>query len=294
VVWRSKYIAVDWGNTNRRAWLLGEDGSVKADFADGLGFSSLSNPCFESLIAEIRDRLGDWPMILAGMIGSNKGWHQTDYVGCPANALSLAQNIYWVEAGRTGIIPGICQLGHHPDVMRGEEVQAIGALTTGLVARDSTMCHPGTHSKWLDIKDGNIQALRTVMTGEMFKLLHSSSILAEQMQEAKHDHKAFQQGYERIISGEPLLSALFEVRARHVLQHNPLEGRSFVSGLLIASDVQAGLLSAISSGPMYLIGQSDLCGLYKIVLEAFGRAGVILDGDATFVAGVHTITQELL
>ena len=39
---------------------------------------------FPTPSAEIRARLGDMPLLLAGMIGSNRGWVEAPYVPCPA------------------------------------------------------------------------------------------------------------------------------------------------------------------------------------------------------------------
>ena len=36
-----------------------------------------------------------------------------------------------------------------PDVMRGEEVQLLGAVAAGLIGPDAMVCHPGTHNKWV-------------------------------------------------------------------------------------------------------------------------------------------------
>ena len=54
-------------------------------------------------VGEIRARLSDRPMMMAGMIGSNRGWVEAPYVACPAGAEDLASNLKWVEAGRCAI-----------------------------------------------------------------------------------------------------------------------------------------------------------------------------------------------
>ena len=51
---------------------------------------------FPEAIAEIRERLGDKPLLLAGMVGSNRGWKEAPYVPCPAGIDDL------VKAGLAG------------------------------------------------------------------------------------------------------------------------------------------------------------------------------------------------
>src|SRR3954447_15651157 len=91
--WADGFIAVDWGTTNRRAYLIGAGGEGTGEFEDGMGILSVPSGGFENAVGEIRQRLGDRPMLLAGMIGSNRGWVEAPYVGCPAGIADLAANL---------------------------------------------------------------------------------------------------------------------------------------------------------------------------------------------------------
>src|SRR5215213_2201844 len=93
--WTDGFIAVDWGTTNRRAYLLDGSGKCIDDFDDGRGVLSIAAGDFPAAVAEIRDRLGDRPMLLAGMIGSNRGWKDAAYVACPAGLDDLAGKLVW-------------------------------------------------------------------------------------------------------------------------------------------------------------------------------------------------------
>ena len=55
-MWRDNYIAVDWGTTNRRAWLVDSEGRVSAEFADALGLMSVPPNGFESAVAPVQGR----------------------------------------------------------------------------------------------------------------------------------------------------------------------------------------------------------------------------------------------
>ena len=64
--WTDGFIAVDWGTTNRRAYLLDAYGHCRDQFEDSTGVLSVPSGGFGDAVAEIRERLGDGPMLLAG------------------------------------------------------------------------------------------------------------------------------------------------------------------------------------------------------------------------------------
>ncbi|HLO19395.1 MAG TPA: 2-dehydro-3-deoxygalactonokinase, partial [Sphingomicrobium sp.] len=74
--WTEGFIAVDWGTTNRRAYLIDSAGKRIDEFEDGKGVLSIPQGGFPGAVAEIRGKLGDKPLLLAGMIGSNRGWKE--------------------------------------------------------------------------------------------------------------------------------------------------------------------------------------------------------------------------
>jgi 2-dehydro-3-deoxygalactonokinase len=66
-------IAVDWGTTNRRAYLIDAEGQVLQTERDGMGLLAVPPGGFADEIAAIRAKLGDLPVLLAGMVGSARG-----------------------------------------------------------------------------------------------------------------------------------------------------------------------------------------------------------------------------
>lgn len=292
LTWNENYIAVDWGTTNRRAWLIDSKGEIAAQFADEFGLMSVPAGGFEHAVADIRNNLGSWPMLLAGMVGSDKGWKQAPYVRCPAGAAALSNEIIWVDPQHTGIIPGVCQCAAQPDVMRGEEVQAIGAVASGMVSPDAYICHPGTHTKWIRLAQGEIASFNTMMTGELFNLLRASSILSEQMQSEVVAGDSFQHGLNDATSGLAFSAALFSIRARHLLSQETSDGASFASGLLIGNDVQSGLSQAKPAEKVAVIGRADLAHLYAVAIKSAGYDCYIIDGDKAFLAGIAAIIRR--
>ena len=293
MAWSENYIAVDWGTTNRRAWLINSDDKIAAQFADELGLMSVPAGGFEKAAADIRHKLGPFPMLLAGMVGSDQGWRRVPYVDCPASAKALADQIFWIDDYFTGIVPGVSQSVGHPDVMRGEEVQAIGAEADSMVTPDAYICHPGTHTKWIRLAQGELAEFGTMMTGELFNLLRTNSILSAQMQSEVVAGDAFQDGLNDATIGVALSAAFFSIRARHLLHHEPYDGASYASGLLIGSDVQAGLSSAKAAEKIAIIGRADLARLYAVAIKAAGHDCHIIDGDQAFLAGIAAIIEKL-
>lgn len=286
--WNDKVIAVDWGTTNRRAYAIGHDGGVSAAFEDGHGVTSVEPGGFAKAIEDIRERLGDAPMLLAGMIGSSRGWVDVPYVEAPAGLADLVAALYFVKDD-VAIVPGVRLVGDRLDVMRGEEVQALGAVAAGLAGGDSRICHPGTHAKWITLDAGRLTDFRTAMTGEMFALLKAHSILHLEGEVAAS--AAFRAAVDMAISGEPLLDGLFSVRSRTVLGAlAPEDTASWTSGFLIGTDCMA---HAAQGAHVTLIGRPELCALYAAALDRLEYGHETIDGAAAFVAGMDAIRRTL-
>jgi 2-dehydro-3-deoxygalactonokinase len=291
--WADGLIAVDWGTTNRRAYRIDGSGGRVGDFEDSKGVLAIESGLFDDAIAEIRARLGDLPMLLAGMVGSNKGWVEAPYIRCPAGLDQLASNLTWAGE-REAIVPGVSYIGQgRADVMRGEEVQLLGAVAGGLISPDALVCHPGTHNKWALLRRGAIQNFGTVMTGELFSLLKQHSILADLLAEAVEPNDAFRRGVRYAMERDLLPAALFGVRAAVLLGQAPKEdASSYVSGLLIGTDVKIGLTWPVGAR-IVIVGRPDLTCLYAAAVEEAGRDAIELDGEQCFLAGILEIAKRL-
>lgn len=286
------FIAVDWGTTNRRAYLLDGDGRCSDEFEDPRGVLSLRGEEFPAAIAQIRARLADKPLLLAGMIGSNRGWREARYVPCPAGLDELARSLVWAEAD-AAIVPGVSFLeGERADVMRGEEVQLLGARAAGEIPPDCLVCHPGTHNKWVRLKDGRITAFRTIMTGELFNLMKEHSILSDLLQPAVGPDQAFADGVGAALAGADLQAELFSVRARVLLgAAEPDQAASWTSGLLIGGDVRIGL--ATGERRIFVMGRPELTRLYAAAIRLAGAEPVELDGERSFLSGIVEIARRI-
>ena len=292
--WAEGFIAADWGTTNRRAYLMDGQGKCVDEFEDDKGILGVPKGGFTEAVAEIRERLGDRPLLLAGMVGSNRGWIEAPYVPCPAGIEDLAANLVWPEEGRTAIVPGVSFVDpDEADVMRGEEVQLLGAFAEGMVPADSLVCHPGTHNKWVRLDDGRVTRFRTVMTGELFNLLREHSILADLLSGPAEQDDAFARGVARGLEEGCLTAELFKIRARVLLgQADAADAPSYGSGLLIGTDIRAGLEEG-AEREIFVMGRPELTRLYAEGLRIAGRQCHQLDGEEAFLAGARKIVEML-
>ncbi len=290
--WAEGFIAVDWGTTNRRAYRIGPDRRCEREFEDGRGILSVKRGEFESAVGDIRDRLGDAPMVLGGMIGSNRGWIEAPYVPCPAGIDELVAGLVRIGMDIV-IVPGVSLSGERFDVMRGEEVQLLGAVASGDIPDQCLVCHPGTHNKWVRVSGGRIESFRTVMTGELFNMLRERSILSEILVDPAVPGEAFSDGVRRGLSGSGITSELFEARARFLLGDlGANDGGSFVSGLLIGEDVQIGLDQG-KDLPVVVMGRPELTALYSAALAECGVSADEVDGEGAFIAGACSIAERI-
>ena len=278
-------VAVDWGTTNRRVFVLDASGGVIDRRTDDCGIISVTD--FPGEIAALRAQSGNAPLLLAGMVGSTRGWVEAPYVPVPAGLGDLAAACIHPLPGVT-IVPGVAQYDPAcPDVMRGEEVQLLGLAT------DGRFCHPGTHSKWATVAGGRITMFRTVMTGDIMAALTARSILSDLLAMPADNDDAFATGVDTMLAGGDLTAELFGVRARVLTGQLPAaSGSSRISGLLIGADVVAGL-RAVLPGTVKLVGAPALCRLFAMALQRAGRSCVTIDGEAAFVAGAHALAAAI-
>ncbi|WP_374942056.1 2-dehydro-3-deoxygalactonokinase [Sphingomonas sp.] len=281
----NRFIAVDWGTTNRRAFVI-EDGRVVATERDDHGAAMVPRNDYPAEVAGIRERLGDLPMLLAGMVGSTIGWREVPYVAAPAGFEEVAAGLDRVDA-RTAIVPGLSYRdGTRADVMRGEEVQLLGAVAAGSVPADALLAQPGTHCKWARIEGGRIASFTTAMTGELFSLLRAHSILRHQIDRDATPGDAFLAG---VAEGarHDLAASLFAIRARAVLGVEQ-DAASLASGLLIGADVSTRIAAGEA---VHILADPALGALYSVAVTALGGTPHLVDSHAAFVAGITRIRE---
>jgi len=289
------WVAVDWGTSSLRGALLDATGKVLAEQGHPRGI--LSVPAggfpgvFESLFAEWMRPEGT-RCIISGMAGSQQGWVEAPYCACPAGLDEVARGIIEIQPGRIALVPGLRdEHAGVPDVMRGEEVQIFGAIAlTGL--RHGVFVLPGTHNKWVRVKDGRVEGFRTFMTGELYALLSQHSILARTLDaDAPLDEAAFLQGVTQSGNGEGLLHNAFGARTLALFNRMAKAHlSSYLSGLLIGEELRTQSLQ--TTREVVLIGSPALTQRYALAIGAAGIATRTLGAEATW-AGLHSLATQL-
>jgi 2-dehydro-3-deoxygalactonokinase len=295
----ARLIALDWGTTSLRAYLLGDGGKVLERRAEPLGILNVPDRDFAGVLAAItgpwRGEHPELPTIASGMIGSAQGWIEAPYVGVPADLPAVARGIVSVPGSRLAVVPGVAQRGAWPDVMRGEETQIFGALAERPeLGRLATLVMPGTHSKWVRVAEGGIARFTTYMTGELFAVLRAHSILgrlaAGTSPPSDEAGAAFQRGVRHAAgAAEGLAALLFTARSGVLVGDLPAaDSLEYLSGLLIGDEVRTGL--AGGERPDAIIGEPSLCARYAAALAEFGVHDVAVLGDAA-PAGLWSIAS---
>ena len=294
-------VAIDWGTSRVRAWLLNAAGEPLAEAASDDGIGRLDGghaAAFEKLVAA-------WPpapAIMAGMIGSRQGWREVPYVPCPATTADIANGMTRFETDRgraVTIVPGIAIRSGDGDVLRGEETQIVG-LMAGEPGFAGTVVLPGTHSKWARVYKGTIVDFQTYMTGELFELLSQRSILRHSVADGGAEvstSPAFASAIRQTaIEGLPFLASLFPVRARQLLTDvAPADNFAHLSGLVIGGEIAAaramGRLKPDDA--IRIVGAKSLARAYGQAMAIAGFPTETLDGDRLVRRGLADLARSI-
>src|SRR3569832_11734 len=289
-------LGIDWGTTNRRAYLLDQAGRLVKQQSDEFGILAVGGD-FEGSLARLLNEfeLDHAEVIMSGMVGSLNGWQQVPYLSIAQPLARLPESLAELRTSlpnvRCRIVPGYRydDAQGTPDVMRGEETQVFGALL--LSASDGWFLHPGTHSKWIHIREGAITEFSTFMTGELFALLTRYGTLAALMQQREPAADAFEEGLRAATRGS-LSHAAFGCRALVVTDSMPASHAwSYLSGLLSGSEVQdiqqrnAGNRAA----PVQIIGSPELEAHYQKALKFFGMSAAVWQPDEVYLAALRAL-----
>ena len=308
---RTACLLVDWGSTHLRLWLVDESLSVLHRESGPQGQASLSPDDYAPILTAHLDRNGlphDLPIAICGMAGAVAGWQEAPYLDCPADLTALADHAIPASdrLPRCVILPGVAvRDGDHPDAMRGEETQCLGAHISG--AGDGWICLPGTHSKWARLGNGVIESFTTYMTGDLYAALGRHGALAGLMNQ--HDNGPDSGDGDAVAAHLPAFDAmvataladeggswdrLFGLRAAVVTGQGdgPVTATAArLSGLLIGAEI-AHIRGRID-GPVTIIGDPALAGLYARGLQAAGITHAMLDAETVTIAGLGAVARQL-
>jgi 2-dehydro-3-deoxygalactonokinase len=232
-------------------------------------------PAIRAIEAQTGPLPADVPLIISGMASSSIGMKELPYGELPfaingRNVLSYRQAANEDINRDVLLISGVRS---DSDVMRGEETQLIGCIADNSdAAAAGIFIFPGTHSKHIQVKDGQALNFQTFMTGELFELLRRHSILKDAVageEDASPSglNDSFHEGV-RAGAKENLLHAAFTVRTNQLFgRYSGAANRDYLSGLLIGSELQT---LAHTNEQIYLCGGAHLEERYAAALEVLG------------------------
>lgn len=296
-------IGVDWGSSALRAWLIGADGIV-ARRESAAGVATIADGRFREALEAL---CGDWlgrapslPVIACGMIGSRDGWRDAGRLRTPAGLQTLAQRLSSFDdlLGRAfRVVPGLVARGQidSPDLMRGGETQVFGALQ----GREGLFVLPGTHCRWVEVRDRQVVAFRTYMTGEIYSLLCRRSTLAslcgdpdDSSQHQAEALRAFDEGVDHAGTRPGSLThLLFTARTEALLGGLAAHQLpAYLSGLLIGAEIRDASDWSPHDLVPTVVARSELASRYARAMHRLRLHGSVADGDSA-AAGLAAIAR---
>lgn len=298
------HIAIDWGSSCLRSYLLDQQGQLIASRQSADGILMLQHADFASVLQQqCKDWLEQCELIMmAGMITSRHGWYEVPYLPCPVTVqlltsatVELPEQLSTTQLPPIRLVPGLRYTSPAgvSDVMRGEETQIFGALSISDL-QHAWLCLPGTHSKWALVQHGQLTEFHSFISGELFALLRQHSSLASFCQHNAIDKTAFMQGVQLAATqNSQLLHQLFSVRAQVLTGQLPQQSASsFLSGLIIGHELSTASRWLTEPEPLLLVGNSELVRYYQLAAGFFGIPCQFITAEAASVAGFAAICKQ--
>jgi 2-dehydro-3-deoxygalactonokinase len=191
------------------------------------------------------------------------------------------------------IIPGLKQIAP-PDVVRGEETQIAGLLLEN-PSFEGGLCLPGTHTKWVRVRAGEVVEFSTFMTGELYGLLAEHSVLRHSLGGEDWDAAEFSACVQAVLADPNALAArLFSIRSEVLVAGlEPRSARARLSGLLIGAELAAARAYWTGSD-ITIVGNGAQSTLYADALRLLGRQPGLADTTKVTLAGLRSAWQQLV
>jgi len=296
------YLVIDCGTTNLRVTLLDEnknkvdvvkaEGGVRHTSIDGHNgrLRTLLRESIETVLSKNGHTMQDVEKCVAsGMITSALGLLEIPHVPAPAGAAELRAKMQKkvfedIAPFEIEFIPGMRNFAgpvdlenfSGMDMMRGEEVEAIGLYKLLAPKGAAMFVLPGTHNKFVSMdKDGKMLGCMTSISGEMLDAITHHTIIAEAVGHSFVNADEYDSEYAKAGARECAVSGLGRAAfAGRILA--TLGGRdkaklqSYLLGAVLALDVQAmqSFVGDQENVEAYIAGKAPLQQCFCDVMEA--------------------------
>jgi len=296
---KAAWVAADWGTSHLRLWPMGQDGAPLCRIDSDRGMSTLTRDLYESTLLALLEPYIEsgqaLDVLCCGMAGSRQGWQEAPYASTPCLPPSFdsATPVATTDPRiRVHILSGVKQTDP-ADVMRGEETQIAGVLAAR-PDMDGVICLPGTHTKWVMVRAGRIDSFATFLTGELFQLVSTSSVLRHSIGQKGWNRAAFETGCQAGMANPARLgNALFGLRAEALLQDlDPVEARSRASGYLLGLEIEA-MRDHWQGRPTVLVGENEIAQAYATALATQGADTTVSDAEEVTLSGLRAARAQM-
>ena len=296
------YLVVDCGTTNLRVTLLDEnknkldvvkaEGGVRHTSIDGHNgrLRTMLRESMEAVLSKNGYTMADVEKCVAsGMITSALGLLEVPHVAAPAGAAQLREKMQEkvfedIAPFPIAFIPGVRNFSgpvdlenfSGMDMMRGEEVEAVG-LYKLLKPRGAAMfVLPGTHNKFVAMDaNGKMLGCMTSISGEMLDAITHHTIIAEAVGHSFVNADEYDSEYAKAGARECAVSGLgraaFAGRILSTLGgKDKAKLQSYLLGAVLALDVQAmqSFVGDQENVVAYIAGKAPLQQCFCDVMEA--------------------------
>jgi len=293
-------ITIDTGTTNTRAVLWQNGKEIEKDFEPvGVRDTSITGnkkrlkdavkKSIEAVLkcSNVTDH-SEVTVIASGMITSDLGLVEIPHLETPVDASELSsgmikKSIPEVFDQPIWFIPGVKNTEKNllpenitnMDIMRGEEVEAIGAISQLGVSGPAILVLPGSHTKIIKLdRENRISGSITTMTGELMEFLTKKSILADSLNENFPDfleEDALKLGAKTCASNG-ITRTVFSVRLLDMYTgYSRNQRANYLLGSVLENDLTAiinnEVFSVDSNGSFVILGNKILRQAFKVLIE---------------------------
>ena len=242
--------------------------------------------------------LKEVPLIISGMASSTIGMLELPYKKLPFSLSGSDLKIEKIAASTAFPYPTTLVSGVKSDseVMRGEEIQLVGGAANTHIEKQVFII-PGTHCKHIFTQFDKAISFATYMTGELFQLLSTQSILTNSIEKSgdfteKAHKKGFEKGLLDSLDNNPL-NVFFRVRTNSLFEKcTKQENFYYLSGLLIGLELKE--LMPQKDLKVTLISNDILTPQYFTALNRLkiGKSLNVISVDKAIINGHYKILQH--